>query len=60
MPDPDRDEVPFSLAWLAEALGREPQLTICDRGHLRVRGNTCWQPHKFAGQALACRIAQPH
>lgn len=60
MPDLDEQQTPFSLDWLAAALGREPQLTICDRGHLRIRGNTCWTPVKFAGQALVCRIADPH
>ncbi|WP_045740881.1 hypothetical protein [Actinoplanes rectilineatus] len=56
----DPDEIPFSLAWLAEHIGRNPEIAICPRGHLKVRGNTCWKPVKFRDQALYCRIAEPH
>jgi hypothetical protein len=55
-------EVPFSLDWLAEAARNEPQLSVCDLGHLVVRGNTHWSPQGFSAdrRALICRIADPH
>ena len=47
----------FSLAWLAEAAGKKPQLTVCANGHMVVRGNTHWAPAAFDEnlRALICR-----
>ena len=62
MPD-TVEQTRFSLDWLAGALREQtPQLAVCDHGHLRVRGNTCWTPVAFhqPGGALICELVEPH
>lgn len=48
--------IPFSLDWLAEAGAKQKPLTVCDAGHMVVRGTTHWQPVRFAADlhALWC------
>lgn len=56
------DPLAFSLAWLAEAMGTKPQLSVCAAGHLVVRERTCWSPVRFSddGRALYCEpVAHP-
>jgi hypothetical protein len=53
---PLSDPLAFSLAWLAEAAEKKPQLGVCAAGHLVVRDVTCWAPKWFSadGRALYC------
>lgn len=61
MPD-TAEQMTFSLDWLAGALREQkPQLAVCDHGHLRIRGNTCWAAVAFqTGGALICELVEPH
>ena len=58
--EPER--MAFTLDWLAASAAREPQLTICDRGHLVVSNNSHWAPTAFTpnGAALICELVARH
>lgn len=53
------DLMSFSLDWLAGASIKTQPLAVCEDGHLKVRGNTCWSPSHFSPdfKSLYCRVA---
>ncbi len=55
--------LPFSIAWLYGASQKRPEaLEVCDQGHLRVNGRTCWTPTGFTpdlGAVYCAHVEHP-
>lgn len=49
----DPQELPFAIEWLASAAERRPAVDVCDLGHLRVNGRTCWSPDRIGADFKA-------
>lgn len=54
------DRLAFSLDLLATARTNAHPLTVCEAGHLVVRGNTHWQPEKLTTdlKSLLCQMVE--